>query len=117
MDFNSCLGKFKPYLDLDIDRDLAGEQPLLEAQKVVVHLVATRFQAHFLVIWKSTIDKPNKRFDNLEKLNDWFLANNGSADALVGIAQTSLQRVMAEGRPRPKGSASSNRALSACGSA
>ena len=99
-DLQSAMVKYTPYV---ADGAFTDVDAVIEvAEGVVQKLCDTRFGAHFCIIWKSTTNKPSKRYRSLEALNAWLAERISEHSLNELILQPFLkahQGVVASGPP------------------
>jgi hypothetical protein len=78
-DHNDNIGKLTPYLLATDPQVLAAmaKSTVDSANQIRLVCVATRWEMHFIAIWKSTLRSTGKRLSRFNKLNEWFSTNKG----------------------------------------
>ena len=67
-----------------------------KAREVQCRLAATRFEAHFCIIYRGTAKDADSRLRLFTDLNKWFAANNGNTgDVLNAITKFILNTITA----------------------
>jgi len=74
-----------------------GDDATAQATEVLRRAVASRWEIHFMLAFKSTIKNPKKRHPRVQSLNTWWTQNDGRIDMVVPELWKQAQAILAAG--------------------
>lgn len=103
-DHNDNIGKLSPYLLQDDPQVVAAfaQKAVDSACKIRLQCVATRWEIHFIAIWKSTLRNQSKRVSRISKLNDWLSQQKGDIEYIVPAFFKAAQEAILAGEDKKK---------------